>query len=60
MPNSPYKTTITLQLDRTEKDKFEKLYPGLIKIYLQRAIHIANNDKSLFEHIFFLEELFNG
>lgn len=55
MPNSPNKLTITLQLDKTDKEKFDKQFPGLLKLFLQRAINKSINDRTLFETIFFLE-----
>ena len=55
MPNPKGQKTFHLLVDEKEKDKFDKLYPGLMKIFLNRAIYLANNDKDLFEKIFFCE-----
>lgn len=44
-----------LVIDTKEYDKFKKNYPNLIKIFLNRAIKLANNDKTVFEKIFFSE-----
>lgn len=55
MPNPPNKTVYHLVLPREEKEKFERLYPRLISYFLNRCIHLANNNKDLFEKIFFSE-----
>lgn len=44
-----------LVIDTKEYEKFRRNYPKLLKIFLNRAVKLANNDKSVFEKIFFSE-----
>lgn len=44
-----------LVIDTKEYEKFRRNYPQLLKTFLNRAVKLANNDKSVFEKIFFSE-----
>lgn len=53
MPQSKNKRAYVLQADKDEYEKFNSFYPGLLKIFLNKAIYLANRDKFFFEKIFF-------
>lgn len=53
MPQSKNKRAYVLQTDKDEIEKFNSFYPGLLKIFLNNAIYLANRDKFIFEKIFF-------
>lgn len=53
MPNPKGKSVYHLVIDTEEYKKFNKLYPQLLKTFLNRAVYLANNDYSIFEQIFF-------
>lgn len=53
MPNPKGTSVYHLVIDTEEFKKFKKLYPQLLKTFLNRAVKLANNDFSVFEKIFF-------
>lgn len=55
MPNPKGCSIYHLVIDTEEYKKFNRLYPKLLKIFLNRAVKLANNDKDLFDKIFFSE-----
>lgn len=55
MPNPKGKVVYHLVIDEKDKKTFDRLYPGLLKIFLNRSVNLAINDKSVFEQIFFSE-----
>lgn len=55
MPNPKGKTVYHLVIDEKEKATFDRLYPRLLKIFLERSVHLANNDKDFFDSVFFSE-----
>lgn len=44
---------ISFRLPEDLRDKFQRLYPGCLSLFLRRAIELAIKDKSLFDKIFF-------
>lgn len=55
MPNPKGCSVYHLVIDTEEYKKFNKLYPQLLKTFLNRAVKLANNKKEIFEEIFFSE-----
>ncbi|MCR5422398.1 MAG: hypothetical protein K6E74_02055 [Bacilli bacterium] len=53
MPNPKGKSVYHLVIDTEEYKKFNRLYPQLLKIFLNRAVKMANDDYELFTKIFF-------
>ena len=53
MPTSPDKHLYHLVLEKEDFEKFDRLYPKLLKIFLNRCVHRASNDRTFFEDIFF-------
>lgn len=51
MPNSRSKKQVNIDIETYEK--FERVYPELINLFLNRALKVCLNDKDLFEQIFF-------
>lgn len=55
MANPKGTSVFHLVVDTKEYDKFREKYPQLMKTFLNKAIKLANNDKSVFERIFFAD-----
>lgn len=55
MPNPKGKCVYHLVTDEEEKKRFDLNYPQLLRIFLERAIKLANNDKDFFDRVFFSE-----
>lgn len=55
MPNPKGKCVYHLVTDKKEKERFDKNYPQLLRVFLERSIKIANNDKDFFDRVFFSE-----
>lgn len=53
MPNPKGCSIYHLVIDTEEYKKFNRLYPKLLKTFLNRAVKMANNDYKVFEDIFF-------
>lgn len=53
MPNPKGCSVYHLVIETEEYKKFNKLYPKLLKTFLNRAVKMANNDYRVFETIFF-------
>lgn len=53
MPNPKGCSVYHLVIDTEEYKKFNRLYPQLLKTFLNRAVKMANNDYELFTKIFF-------
>lgn len=53
MPNPKGNSIYHLVIDTNEYKKFNRLYPKLLKTFLNRAVKMANNDYELFTKIFF-------
>lgn len=51
MPTS--KNRINISLDKKLVERFRKLYPNILNIYVNRAIELGLQDKSIFEEVFF-------
>ena len=55
MPTSPDKHLFHLVLEKEDFEKFDRQYPKLLKLFLNRCVHRASNDKNFFEEVFFIE-----
>lgn len=55
MPTSTNKVVYHLVCSKKDKETFDRLYPKLLKVFLERAINKAINDKDFFEDVFFNE-----
>lgn len=53
MPNPKGCSVYHLVINTEEYKKFNKLYPKLLKTFLNRAVQIANNDYEFFTKVFF-------
>lgn len=53
MPNPKGYSVYHLVIDTEEYKKFNRLYPQLLKTFLNRAVKMANNNYKIFEAIFF-------
>lgn len=51
MPNSKKKKQVNIDVDTY--NKFERVYPELTNIFLNRALKVCLENKDLFEKIFF-------
>lgn len=43
--------TKQLRIDKNELETFERLYPDLFSVFVQRALYLANRDSSLFQKV---------
>lgn len=43
----------TIRIEESDLKEFERLYPELLPLYVQRAVHVAVTDRAMFEKIFF-------
>lgn len=50
----------TFRLLESDLDAFERLYPDLLPLFVQRAVHCAVCSKSIFENIFFNDFITSG
>lgn len=55
MPNPKGKCVYHLVVNEKDKAKFDRLYPKLLKIFLEKSINLAINNKDFFEDVFFSE-----
>lgn len=55
MPNPKGCSVYHLVINTNEYKKFNDNYPQLLKTFLNRAVKMANNDKKVFDTIFFSE-----
>lgn len=54
MPNSRKKKQVNIEIEIY--DKFERVYPELTNLFLNRALKVCLNNKDLFDQIFFSEQ----
>ena len=52
MPETPL---ISFRIEKTKRDKFQKLYPYCLSQFLRKAIILAIRDRELFQKIYFSE-----
>lgn len=52
--------TRQLRIDKDELAFFERVYPQLLPLFLNRAVLCANRDRKLFEQIFFSPLITDG
>lgn len=57
MPNSPTKKTVYINFNKKDLEVFERQYPKLLKIFIERAVITACNHRDVFEACFFNEEI---
>lgn len=53
MPNPKGKCVYHLVISEKNKKMFDRLYPGLLKIFLEKSIKLATEKKDFFEEVFF-------
>lgn len=53
MPNPKGKCVYHLVIDQNDKKTFDEKYPQLLKIFIERAVRLANNNKDFFSEVFF-------
>ena len=46
---------LSFRIDKSIRDKFQKLYPYCLSQFLRKAITLAIRDKELFNKIYFTE-----
>lgn len=55
MPNPKGKSIYHLCTDTNDYKKFNEKYPKLLRIFLEKSIHLAVENKMFFEQVFFSE-----
>lgn len=58
MPNPKGKCVYHLVCSTDDKKQFDKMYPKLLKIFLERSMKLAIKNKSFFDSVFFSDEVF--
>lgn len=52
--------TRQIRIDKDELSKFERLYPDLFSLFVNRAVFCVNRDRGLFDSIFFSPLIVGG
>lgn len=53
MPTSKDKKVFHLVSDKDNFEKYNKMYPNTMRIFLNNALYLATNNKDFFEKVFF-------